>query len=162
MRELIVDNFAGGGGASTGIEMALGRSPDIAINHDEEALAMHQANHPDTAALHRGRVGRRPGGGLRTAAGRARVVLAGLQALLEGEGRQAGLQEDPRPCLGRGEVDRALGDKLKPRVIILENVEEFKDWGPGPRQHAHQGEDGIHLPALHPSAREAGLQGRGP
>lgn len=47
-REIIVDSFAGGGGASTGIEMALGRSPDIAINHDETALAMHAINHPET------------------------------------------------------------------------------------------------------------------
>jgi site-specific DNA-cytosine methylase len=49
--ELIVDCFAGGGGVSTGIEMALGRSPDIAINHDAVALAMHKANHPDTHHL---------------------------------------------------------------------------------------------------------------
>lgn len=48
IRELIVDNFAGGGGASTGIEMATGRSVDIAINHDENAIAMHETNHPDT------------------------------------------------------------------------------------------------------------------
>lgn len=46
--ELIVDNFAGGGGASTGIEMATGYSVDIAINHDPEAIRMHQANHPTT------------------------------------------------------------------------------------------------------------------
>jgi site-specific DNA-cytosine methylase len=45
---LIVDNFAGGGGASTGIEQALGRAVDIAINHDEEAIRMHEANHPGT------------------------------------------------------------------------------------------------------------------
>lgn len=51
MRELIVDNFAGGGGASTGIELALGISPDIAINHDAVALAMHEANHPATRHL---------------------------------------------------------------------------------------------------------------
>lgn len=49
MREIIVDNFAGGGGgASTGIELAIGRSVDIAINHDENAVAMHTTNHPDT------------------------------------------------------------------------------------------------------------------
>lgn len=48
MREIIVDNFAGGGGASTGIEMAIGRSVDIAINHDPNAVAMHTTNHPDT------------------------------------------------------------------------------------------------------------------
>lgn len=53
MRELIVDSFAGGGGASTGIEMALGLSPDIAVNHDAVALAMHAVNHPQT--LHRAR-----------------------------------------------------------------------------------------------------------
>ena len=45
---LIVDSFAGGGGASTGIEIALGRSPDIAINHSADAIAMHRANHPRT------------------------------------------------------------------------------------------------------------------
>lgn len=46
--EIIIDSFAGGGGASTGIEWATGRSPDIAINHNAEALAMHRLNHPDT------------------------------------------------------------------------------------------------------------------
>lgn len=45
---MIIDSFAGGGGASTGIEQALGRSPDVAINHDGAAIAMHEANHPDT------------------------------------------------------------------------------------------------------------------
>ena len=45
--ELIVDNFAGGGGASTGIEIATGKRVDIAINHDPEAVRMHKANHPD-------------------------------------------------------------------------------------------------------------------
>ncbi len=51
MRELIVDSFAGGGGASEGIRRALGRDPDIAINHDAAALAMHRANHPQTRHL---------------------------------------------------------------------------------------------------------------
>ena len=48
LQPMIIDSFAGGGGASTGIEMALGRSPDVAINHDPIALAMHEANHPAT------------------------------------------------------------------------------------------------------------------
>lgn len=48
MNGLVVDNFAGGGGASTGIEMAIGRSVDIAINHDPDAIAMHRVNHPAT------------------------------------------------------------------------------------------------------------------
>jgi DNA (cytosine-5)-methyltransferase 1 len=46
--EIVVDSFAGGGGASKGIELALGRGPDIAINHDAEAIALHAANHPDS------------------------------------------------------------------------------------------------------------------
>ena len=46
--EIIVDNFAGGGGASTGIELAIGRSVNVAINHDQKAIAMHEANHPQT------------------------------------------------------------------------------------------------------------------
>lgn len=48
MKELIVDSFAGGGGASLGIAWALGRAPDIAINHDPDAITMHSANHPST------------------------------------------------------------------------------------------------------------------
>ena len=48
MRDLIIDCFAGGGGASVGIEMALGRSVDIAINHDPDAILMHKTNHPST------------------------------------------------------------------------------------------------------------------
>ena len=51
MEELIVDCFAGGGGASVGIEMALGRQVDIAINHDPDAILMHKTNHPDTRHL---------------------------------------------------------------------------------------------------------------
>jgi len=47
-KEIFIDNFAGGGGASTGIEMAIGRSVDIAINHDPDAIAMHTVNHPDS------------------------------------------------------------------------------------------------------------------
>ena len=50
MKEIVVDNFAGGGGASTGIEMAIGCSVDIAINHDSDAIAMHKVNHPATTA----------------------------------------------------------------------------------------------------------------
>ena len=46
--ELVIDNFAGGGGASTGIELGLGRTVDVAINHDPEAIAMHMLNHPYT------------------------------------------------------------------------------------------------------------------
>jgi len=51
-RELIIDNFAGGGGASTGIELALGQPVDIAVNHDEMAIKMHSVNHPFTIHYH--------------------------------------------------------------------------------------------------------------
>lgn len=51
MNGLIIDCFAGGGGASVGIEMALGRPVDIAINHDPQAIRMHQTNHPQTLHL---------------------------------------------------------------------------------------------------------------
>ena len=51
MKDLIIDCFAGGGGASVGIEMALGRPVDIAINHDPDAILMHKTNHPDTLHL---------------------------------------------------------------------------------------------------------------
>lgn len=51
MKELIIDCFAGGGGASVGIEMALGRPVDIAINHDPDAILMHKTNHPTTLHL---------------------------------------------------------------------------------------------------------------
>ena len=51
MNDLIIDCFAGGGGASVGIEMALGRNVDIAINHDPQAILMHRTNHPDTLHL---------------------------------------------------------------------------------------------------------------
>jgi len=81
---LIIDSFAGGGGASTGIEMALGRSPDIAINHSADALAMHAVNHPGSC-ISTATSGRAPDRGDEGPAGRALVGLARLQAFLEGE-----------------------------------------------------------------------------
>ncbi len=51
MREIVIDSFAGGGGTSEGIKAATGRDPDIAVNHDRFALAMHRINHPDTHHL---------------------------------------------------------------------------------------------------------------
>ena len=73
MSEIVVDNFAGGGGASTGIEMAIGRSVDIAINHDPAAIAMHRANHPTTEHYQEEGQSRQ---GLRGAACGAGVVFA--------------------------------------------------------------------------------------
>ena len=98
--ELIVDLFAGGGGASLGIEQAFGRAVDIAVNHSADAIAMHAANHPQTTHLQCDvfeSIRSRP-----PAVGRlaAAVGVAGLQALQQGQGRQAAVEEDPLARLG--------------------------------------------------------------
>lgn len=103
--ELIVDNFAGGGGASTGIELATGKSVDIAINHDPEAIRMHKANHPNTKHY-----------------------------------CEDVWQVDPvKACkghpVGLAWVACRWAGLVRPRVIMLENVEEFKTWGPLNRGH---------------------------
>nr|WP_310740004.1 hypothetical protein [Ideonella dechloratans] len=84
--ELIIDNFAGGGGTSTGLEAAFGRPVDIAINHDPEALAMHALNHPHRSD------GEPPGG--------PGMAQSRLQAFLEGEGWHAGFQAHPGTGMG--------------------------------------------------------------
>lgn len=126
-QELIIDAFAGGGGASTGIEMALGRSPDIAINHCVKALAMHAQNHPDTIHLPES------------------VWEVDLMAYTNG--RPVGLLWASPDCRhfsrARGNkptsksvrmlawsvvnFSQKLGPK-RPRIIILENVPEFQGW----------------------------------
>jgi len=127
MNEIIVDNFAGGGGASTGIELALGRSPNIAVNHDPEALCMHEANHPETMHLCGDVWDVDP------------VAVCG--------GRPVGLGWFSPDCkhfskakgksVARSKKIRGLAwvvirwaRAVRPRVIILENVEEFQTWGP--------------------------------
>ena len=77
--ELIVDNFAGGGGASTGIELATGYSVDIAINHDPEAIKMHKANHPNTKHYCEKRLGGGSGKSLQRSSGSTCMVFTGLQ-----------------------------------------------------------------------------------
>lgn len=128
-QELIVDLFAGGGGASLGIEMATGRQVDVAINHDAAAVALHQANHPQT----RHRV--------------CDVFEADPQEVTQG--RPVGLlwaspdcthhskARGGKPLRDAARKRRALAwvvtrwaAQVKPRVIALENVEEFADWGP--------------------------------
>jgi DNA (cytosine-5)-methyltransferase 1 len=124
--ELIVDLFAGGGGASMGIEMATGRRVDIAVNHDPEAVAMHMANHPTTRHLI------------------SDVFEADPVAVTEG--RPVGLLWASPDCKhfskakGGRPVDKRIrslawvvirwAKTIKPRVICLENVEEFRTWGP--------------------------------
>ena len=96
--ELIVDCFAGGGGASTGIYLALGRHPDIAVNHDAEALAMHRANHPSTLHVSKNIYQVDP---MDLCHNRPVGLLwaTRLQALFQGEGRAAGQAQYSRPCL---------------------------------------------------------------
>lgn len=100
MSEIVVDNFAGGGGASTGIEMAIGRSVDIAINHDPAAIAMHRANHPTTEHYQEDVWKVNP---VKACAGRP-VALAWFSPAQQGERRKACQQAYSRAGLGCGKV----------------------------------------------------------
>lgn len=124
--ELIIDNFAGGGGTSTGLEQAFGRPVDIAINHDPEALAMHAANHPHTKHLCESVwdvdpikvTGNRP------------VGLVWLSPDCKHFSKAKGGKPVEKKIRGLAWVTLRWAAKCKPRVIMLENVEEFKTWGP--------------------------------
>jgi DNA (cytosine-5)-methyltransferase 1 len=124
--ELVIDLFAGGGGASTGIEQAIGRHVDIAINHDPEAVALHQANHPQT--LHYV----------------SDVFEVDPVAVVDG--RPVGMLWASPDCkhFSKAKGGKPVSKKIRglawvvvkwaklvrPRVIFLENVEEFQTWGP--------------------------------
>lgn len=138
---LIIDCFAGGGGASVGIEMALGRQVDIAINHDPEAIRMHKANHPDTIHLTED------------------IFKVDLQKYVKG--RKVALMWASPDCTShskaKGGQPRKRGlrilpwavykhaKQILPEVIIMENVEEIQQWGPldekGHPIKERQGED---------------------
>ncbi len=124
--ELIVDNFAGGGGASLGIEMALGRSPDIAVNHDPEAIAMHRANHPDTWHFCESVWTVDP---KKVTAGRP-VALAWFSPDCKHFSKAKGGKPVEKKIRSLSWVVIKWAKAVKPRVIVLENVEEFKEWGP--------------------------------
>lgn len=124
--ELIIDSFAGGGGASLGIEMALGRSPDIAINHDAEALAMHAVNHPDSLHLCEDVWAVDP---KQACAGR-KVGLMWLSPDCKHHSKAKGGKPVDKKIRGLAWVAVKWAKQVKPRVICLENVEEFEDWGP--------------------------------
>lgn len=123
---LVVDNFAGGGGASTGIEMALGRPVDIAINHDPLAISMHTVNHPgtrhyldnvwqvDPREVTRGRP----------------VSLAWFSPDCTHHSKARGGKPVSPRVRGLAWVVLKWAGLVRPRVIMLENVEEFEDWGP--------------------------------
>lgn len=124
--ELIVDSFAGGGGASTGIEMALGRSPDYAINHDAEALALHSANHPDTVHLSKNIYKVDP----MDVVGRRKVGLLWASPDCKHFSKAKGGAPVKREIRDLAWTVVLWAERVRPRVIILENVEEFQTWGP--------------------------------
>ncbi|HCO0812430.1 TPA: DNA cytosine methyltransferase [Escherichia coli] len=126
MREIIVDNFAGGGGASTGIELAIGRSVDIAINHDPNAVAMHTTNHPDTLHYCESVYEVRP----KVATAGRPVALAWFSPDCRHFSKAKGAKPVEKAIRGLAWVILRWGLDVKPRVIKLENVEEFKTWGP--------------------------------
>ncbi|MCL8356687.1 DNA cytosine methyltransferase, partial [Enterobacter hormaechei] len=126
MREIIVDNFAGGGGASTGIEMAIGRSVDIAINHDPNAVAMHTTNHPDTLHYCESVYEVRP----KVATAGRPVALAWFSPDCRHFSKAKGAKPVEKAIRGLAWVVLRWGLDVKPRMMKLENVEEFKTWGP--------------------------------
>ncbi len=125
-RPMIIDSFAGGGGASTGIEAALGRSPDVAINHDAAALALHQANHPDTLHLNSNIWHVDPAEVCR---GR-RVGLAWFSPDCKHHSKAKGGKPVKRHIRDLAWVVVLWARRARPEEILLENVEEFRDWGP--------------------------------
>ena len=124
--ELIIDNFAGGGGASTGIEMALNRPVNIAINHDRHAVTMHKANHPHTLHLCEDVFEVKP---KEVCKGR-RVGLAWFSPDCTHHSKAKGGKPRSKKIRGLAWVVIDWAREVRPRVIMLENVEEWIDWGP--------------------------------
>lgn len=129
--ELIVDNFAGGGGASTGIELATGYSVDIAINHDPEAIKMHKANHPNTKHYCENVWAVDPV----KACNWHPVGLAWFSPDCKHFSKAKGGKPKDKNVRGLAWVALRWAGLVRPRVIMLENVEEFKTWGPLNRRH---------------------------
>ena len=125
-REIIVDNFAGGGGASTGIELATGRSVDIAINHDPAAIAMHRANHPETEHYCENVWEVDP---IKACGGR-KVALAWFSPDCKHFSKAKGGKPVEKSIRGLAWVAIRWAKMVRPRVIMLEDVEEFQIWGP--------------------------------
>ncbi|MCM1192010.1 MAG: DNA cytosine methyltransferase [Butyrivibrio sp.] len=129
--EIIIDNFAGGGGASTGIEIATGYSVDIAINHDPEAIRMHKANHPATKHYCEDVWQVNP---VKVCDGRP-VALAWFSPDCKHFSKAKGGKPKDKNIRGLAWVACRWAGLVRPRVIMLENVEEFKTWGPLNRGH---------------------------
>ena len=124
--EIIVDNFAGGGGASTGIEIATGRVVAAAINHDPAAILMHKTNHPYTEHFQASVWDTDP----ETVCRGRPVGLAWFSPDCKHFSKAKGAALVDRKIRGLAWITLRWAAKVRPRVIILENVEEFQTWGP--------------------------------
>lgn len=123
---MIIDSFAGGGGASTGIELALGRSPDVAINHSVSALALHAANHPETLHLDSNIWDVEP----RSVTNGRHVGLLWASPDCKHFSKAKGGAVRDRNIRDLAWVVVKWAEDVKPDVILMENVEEFQTWGP--------------------------------
>ncbi len=123
--ELVVDLFAGGGGASTGIEQAIGRHVDIAINHDPQAVSLHQANHPQTLHLMSDVFEVDP---VTVTAGRP-IGLLWASPDCKHFSKAKGGKPVSKKIRALADVVAEWAEKVRPRVIVMENVEEFVTWG---------------------------------
>lgn len=126
MKELFIDNFAGGGGASTGIEMAIGRSVDIAINHDPDAIAMHKANHPASKHYCEDVWQVDP---VEACAGNP-VALTWFSPDCKHFSRAKGGKPVDKNIRGLAWVAIKWAYTVRPKVLMLENVPEIQTWGP--------------------------------
>lgn len=124
--ELIIDSFAGGGGTATGIEWALGRPVDIAINHDKTAIGMHEMNHPYTKHYCEDVFDVDPA---EATQGRP-VGLFWLSPDCTHFSKAKGGKPVKKEIRGLAWLALKWASAVKPRLIILENVEEFQTWGP--------------------------------
>ena len=126
MRGLIIDGFAGAGGASSGIARAMGRDPDYAINHNAEALAVHEANHPNTVHLWGNIWDTNP---TKLCAGRP-VDVAWFSPDCRHFSRAKGGKKTSARVRSLASAVIPWAREARPRIIFMENVEEWKSWGP--------------------------------
>lgn len=124
--EIAVDNFAGGGGASTGMELGLNRHIDIAINHDSEAIDMHKANHPETKHYCESVWDVDP---IEACEGRP-VGLAWFSPDCKHFSKAKGNRPVDKNIRGLAWVAVRWAMSVPVRIFMLENVEEFMTWGP--------------------------------
>jgi DNA (cytosine-5)-methyltransferase 1 len=123
---LVIDNFAGGGGASTGIEAALGRAVDVAINHDEQAIRMHEVNHPGTMHIRNNIWQIDP----RDVTQGKPVELAWFSPDCKHFSKAKGGKPREKSIRDLAWIVVLWAKKVRPTLILLENVEEFRTWGP--------------------------------